>query len=469
MTRIGAIDQGTTSTRILVAEDERLEIAASATHTTRYPQPGWVEQDPLELLANIHTCIAAAGPLDANGIANQGESCLAWDARSGEPLTPVIVWQDNRTAAELAAFDPSVAARVTALSSLPLDAYFSASKFGWTMRNVPAAREARAAGRLRLGTTDAYFLDRLAGRFATDRATASRTSLMNVATGEWDTELCDIFGVPIECLPPIQPNVGDFGTIDGVPVLASIVDQQAALYGHGCRVSGDTKITFGTGAFALALSDGPVAPSRAGGLLPTIAWDLGAGPVHALDGGIYDVGSAIEWAIRAGVADSVADFQQFDAPPAIERGLVFVPAFSGLAAPDWDRDAAPLIIGLTPGSTKRDICQALLEGIALATADVCAAMRAAVPVTSPISIDGGVSRSAYFAQILADCLGADVLVRHFAERTSLGVAQLVRQGLGLVPLAVDEGLDRRYSPRANTTAWIERFHRARALARGWRQ
>lgn len=468
MTRIGAIDQGTTSTRILVADGDALTIAASFKHATRYPRPGWVEQDPRELLANIRACIAAAGPLDALGLANQGESCLAWDAVSGEPLSPVIVWQDNRTAPDLTALDPATAARITALSSLPPDAYFSASKFGWIMRNVPAAREAHAKGRLRLGTTDAFFLDRLTGRFATDRATASRTSLMNMATGEWDTELCAIFGIPLECLPPIRPNIADFGAIDGIPVRASIVDQQAALYGHGCRRPGDAKITFGTGAFALAISDGPVSPASAGGLLPTVAWDLGSGPAYALDGGVYDVGSAVDWAIRASLATGVADFQHFDVPPAIERGLVFVPAFSGLAAPDWDRTAAPLIIGLTAEMTASDIRQALLEGIALSTAAVLAAMHKTIPISDAISIDGGASQSTYFAQFLADCLGVRVVARAFADRTALGVAQLVATALGAPPPAAATQADRAYDPHPRP-GLTERFARARALARGWRE
>lgn len=428
--RIGAIDQGTTSTRILIVDTAtgEMQIAASRTHTTRHPRHGWVEQDPLEILANIRACIAAAGPLDALGLANQGESCLAWDALSGEPLSAVIVWQDSRTAGALAAMDAVQAARVTQLSSLPLDAYFSASKLGWILRNIPAAQEAHAAGRLRLGTTDAFYLERLTGVFGTDRATASRTSLMNFASCEWDAELRAIFGVPIECLPPIRVNVGEFGAVDGVPMRASIVDQQAALYGHGCRAPGDAKVTFGTGAFVLALTDGPVAPEAAGGLLPTVAWDLGDGPRYALDGGVYDVGSAIEWAIRAGLAGSVADFQSFDAPPAIDRGLVFVPAFSGLAAPAWDRSAAPLIIGLSPEMGRADLCQALLEGVALSTAAVVEAAASSVTLRAPVSIDGGVSRSPYFAQFLADCLGRDVLVRSFAEQTAIGVAMLAAGG-----------------------------------------
>ncbi len=466
MTRIGAIDQGTTSTRILVAEGERLEIAASFTHTTRYPQPGWVEQDALEIAANIEKCIAAAGPLDALGLANQGESCLAWDAITRQPLSPVIVWQDSRTAGVL----PLDAAQTVArIAHLPLDAYFSASKLGWLLRELPEVQAAHRAGRLRLGTTDAFFLDRLAGRFATDRATASRTSLLDFRSGDWSPDLCALFGVPIECLPPILPNIADFGAIGSVPVHASIVDQQAALYGHCCRAPGDAKITFGTGGFALALTDGPVELASAGGLLPTIAWDLGNGPAYAIDGGIYDAGSAIDWAVRAGFADGISDFQQFSAPSAIERGLVFVPAFSGLAAPDWDRRAAPLIIGLSPNTTRQDICQALLEGIALCMADVCDTMRAVTRLGAPIAIDGGVSRSPYFAQFLADCLDTEIIVRHFADRTALGVALLIGEARGGAIVAPDARLDTRYAPRSFSRHWREKFRHARHLAQGWRE
>jgi glycerol kinase len=469
MTRIGAVDQGTTSTRILVADGESVGIAASFTHATRYPHPGWVEQDPLEIASNIERCIAAAGRLDALGLANQGESCLAWDAVTREPLSPIIVWQDNRTADWLIALPSDAAETVARIAHLPVDAYFSASKLGWLLRELPQVQAAHRAGRLRLGTTDAFFLDRLAGRFATDPATGSRTSLMDFATGEWSSDLCNLFGVPIECLPAIMPNIGDFGAIGGVPVRASIVDQQAALYGHGCRVPGDAKITFGTGGFALAVTDGPVELSAAGGLLPTVAWDLGAGPIYAIEGGVYDVGSAIEWAIRAGLADSVADFQKFELPSAAERGIVFIPAFSGLAAPDWDRTAAPLIIGLTAETTKRNICQALLEGIAFCTADVIDAMRRVVSVDRPIAIDGGVSRSPYFVQFLADCLSTEVVVPRFSDRTALGVASLLGDSMSVAVGVAGESSAGRVPPSTSYNQQRIRFREARSLSRGWRQ
>jgi glycerol kinase len=211
-----AIDQGTTSTRVMLASDDgNPEIRYSIRHAQHRPKPGWVEHDAAELLANVQTCAAIAGEVSAIGLANQGESCMAWNAETGEPLSPVIVWQDNRTADVIQRLrseghEPFVLAR----AGLPLDSYFSASKLAWILENVPEARDAMRRGRLRMGTTDAYFLDRLTRVFATDVSTASRTSLMNLDTLQWDQELCRIFGVPSEHLPEIRPTVGSFGELD---------------------------------------------------------------------------------------------------------------------------------------------------------------------------------------------------------------------------------------------------------------
>ena len=285
--RIAALDQGTTSTRVLVAsQDGSADIQLALRHQQHHPQSGWVEHDPLELLANLQRCLEASGRVDAIGLANQGESCMAWDARSGEPLSPLIVWQDNRTTPHIERLRASGAeALVLERSGLPLDAYFSASKLGWIVEHLPAARRALKAGRLRLGTSDAWFLDRLCGTFATDVTTASRTALMNLAEGRWDPDLCALFGVPIECLPEIRDTVGHFGVIGNTPLTASVVDQQASLYGHGCRQPGDAKITFGTGAFALTLSGERIIRSPETGLLATIAWQIDGKPVYAMDGG----------------------------------------------------------------------------------------------------------------------------------------------------------------------------------------
>ena len=448
--RVAAIDQGTTSTRLLVVEDGVAEIRYAVRHRQEHPRPGWVEHDPLELLANVRACAEAAGPTVAMGLDNQGESCLAWNGATGEPLSPVIVWQDNRTGEAVQRLRASGAEGVTLeRAGLPFDPYFSASKLAWLLGEVGHRPS------LRLGTTDAWFLDRLTGRFATDVTTASRTSLMNLATCSWDEELCRLFGVPMECLPEIRPSVGEFGAIFGVPVTAAVVDQQAALYGHGCRAVGDAKVTFGTGAFALALTGDEIVRVPERGLLPTVAWRIGEETVHAVDGGVYDAGAAVEWAGRLGLYADLAELDAFSEPPAIERGLVFVPALSGLACPHWDRSAGALWLGMTAGTSRRDLCQSLLEGIALRTAEVVAAMAEHVPLAERLSIDGGLARSRYFAQFLADATGCTILRHGFDELTAFGCAALAARGL-------DETLT---MPAAGSTVFEPYSPNSMALAR----
>ncbi|MFB2551893.1 FGGY family carbohydrate kinase [Ensifer soli] len=466
--RIAAIDQGTTSTRCLVISEDGAgrvltQVAASRRHAQHHPAAGWVEHDAEELLANIRAVLAAAGPVDAIAIANQGESCLAWDAMTGAALSPVIVWQDARTAQALEALGPAADARSKAVTGLPLDPYFSASKLAFLIRNVPAVAAAHAAGRLRLGTTDAFFLDRLAGAFATDLATASRTGLLDLSEGVWSEEMCALYRVPIGCLPEIRPVDAGFGLIDGVPVQASIVDQQAALYGHGCRQPGDCKITFGTGAFLLAVS-GAERP-EAGGLLPTIGWmrDREA-PVYAIEGGVYDAGAALEWLKRLRLYDEVTELDGFDGPSAISRGIAFVPALSGLAAPYWDRNAAPLMIGMDHATSRQDLCRAAIEGIALLTAGLIDAAGPAVGGAAAISIDGGVSQSRYFARCLASASGRSITLPAMHELTALGLAELC--GIDGAPVRADA---RHVSPdNTLTPADRRRFHAAVERARGWR-
>ncbi|MDT8843551.1 FGGY family carbohydrate kinase [Paraburkholderia fungorum] len=473
--RIAAIDQGTTSTRVLVAdEDGQVAIAHAVRHQQHHAQPGWVEHSALELLANVRACVEAAGSVDAIGLDNQGESCLAWDARTGEPLSDVIVWQDRRTEAWIDELRAQDAQTLTlARAGLPLDAYFSASKFGWLLRHNERVRASLAAGSLRLGTTDAWFLERLTGRCATDITTASRTSLMNLATGEWDEELCSLFGVPIECLPPIRATVGEFGHIGATPVTAAIVDQQAALYGHGCRETGDAKITFGTGAFALALTGSQIVRVPDDGLLPTVAWQIGDEVTYAVDGGVYDASSTIEWASRLGLFGDLSEIERFDAPPAISRELAFVPAFSGLACPHWDRSAGALWLGMTGATTRTDLCQSMLEGIAMSAADVIDAMREHVGVTDRLSIDGGLARNGYFVQFLADVLERTIVTRSFHELTAYGCAALAARGLhgrdGTLPdHDSDTLLFEPRRPMATVREWRARFTDAVNRAKRWR-
>jgi glycerol kinase len=467
--RIVAIDQGTTSTRALVVEkDGSARLVHSERHRQHHPGAGLVEHDGEELIANIRTCLAAAGKADAIGIDNQGESCLAWDARTKKPISPVIVWQDARTADRVDRLKAEGAEALTlARAGLPLDPYFSATKLRWLLEHAENALDLAQAGRLRLGTTDAFFLDRLTGVCATDVTTASRTSLMNLETGEWDSDLCALFGVPGECLPQIRPTVGSFGEIDGIPVTASMVDQQAALYGHGCRAAGDIKITFGTGAFALGVTGEKIVRLPERGLLPTIAWQIGASRSYAVDGGVYNAGSAVEWALRLGLTSDLAALDAFDRAPAIERSLAFVPALSGLACPHWDRSAAGLWIGMGLETDARDLLQALLEGIALRTAEVIDAMSAALPVGSKISVDGGLVRSDYFVRFLAACLNRSVVVRAFDELTAFGCAGLAA-AIGGYSLTVPRQGERIIEPAADGTAWRARFAQAVSRAKGWR-
>ncbi|MCW1918141.1 FGGY-family carbohydrate kinase [Rhodobacter sp. KR11] len=447
--RILALDQGTTSTRLLQADPD-LRVLGQRRHQTFYPGPERVEMDGAEILSHCRQLLTLAGPADALGLANQGESCLAWDRVTKAPLSPVISWQDRRTLGDLARLEP-LAEEVRALSGLPLDPYFSAAKLGQLARAHPGAR---------LGTTDAFLLDNLTGHFATDRATASRTGLMNLDRGEWDARLCQIFGVPLGALPEIRPTLAGFGTAQGAPVTAAITDQQAALYGHGCRNPGEAKITFGTGAFALALTKGRPHPK---GILPTVAWDLG-GITYALDGGVQDAGSAVDWALRAGIAQSLDDFAGFDTP-AIARGLAFLPAFSGLGAPHWDRTAAPLIIGMGPDTTRRDLCQALLEGLAFQTAALVAEIAEHVPLMG-LFIDGGISSNSYFAGFLATVTQRPVTLAGTQECTAFGAASLAARALGVTLTPPPPGPTHQPGPPA--PEWAARFDAALTRARGWR-
>jgi glycerol kinase len=432
--QILAIDQGTTSTRALLMDDSgRLAPLLSLDHRQHYRAPGHVEHDPDELLANVARCLAAGGDAAVVGLDNQGESCLAWDASDGTPVSPVIVWQDDRTAAVTGAMaEEGAGPEVMARAGLPLDPYFSASKLGWIVRYVPRARDLAARGTLRLGTTDAFFRDRLTGRFETDVATASRTSLMNLATGEWDEELCRLFGVPLEALPAIGPTSGRLGALPGGLTLgASIVDQQAALYGHGCRHAGEAKFTFGTGGFAQCVTGALRRPEKPGPL-PTVAWQRdGEGVTYALDGGVYAAAAAVNWARNLGLFAGYDEIGAFPAPAAIDRGIAFVPALAGLGCPHWDRSARGSWLGLGLADGRADLMQALLEGIAFRSAEVLAAMEAEQPFTGPLSVDGGMSRNPYFVSFLAEVSGRDILLSVEPELTAAGVARMAAEAVGI--------------------------------------
>jgi len=472
-----AIDQGTTSTRALVVEPSGSHrIVKAIEHKQHYPAHGWVEHNPEELIQNIQICIDAgcknsSSNIAAIGLDNQGESCLAWNADTKQAVSPVIVWQDNRTQATI---DKLIAEGrqdwVLDKAGLPLDSYFSASKLAWILENIPEAKTLQQQGKLRLGTTDAFFLDRLTNHFVTDITTASRTSLMNLNTGQWDEELCKLFAVPIESLPEIVATTGNFGTITSngkeIPVTASVVDQQAALFGHGCRNAGDAKITFGTGAFALVVTGDRPLKSPEQGLLPTVAWQLqNSTPVYALDGGVYSAGSAINWAKSLGLFKNFAQINQYSQSTAIERGLVFVPALSGLGCPHWDRRAGGLWLGLSLNTEPADMMQSILEGIAFRAAEVITAMDLITPIGDKISIDGGVSLNPYFGQFLANVLNRQVAVKPFTELTAMGTARLAGQNIQATDIIT--GSSQCYSPKAINSYLTDKFTDAVSRAKNW--
>ena len=470
--RIAGIDQGTTSTRVLALDEiGDLRVLHSVEHQQIYPQKGWVEHDPEELIRNIQTCANAAGKIDALGIDNQGESCLAWDAVTKEALSPVIVWQDNRTIAEIERLKADgKEAETLARAGLPLDPYFSASKLAWIVENLPAARTALTRGTLRLGTTDAFFLDRLTGRFVTDVSTASRTSLLNPERLQWDETLCEIFNVPIECLPEIVPTTGDFGTLQTdagpVPVTASVVDQQAALFGFGCRERGDAKITFGTGAFALMITgDHPINKAK-DGLLPTVAWQKnGQAPVFALDGGIYTASAALNWAKSLGLFSDFADINAFHDPPAIDSDLAFVPALAGLGCPHWHPRTRGVWAGLSLDHSATQMVQSILEGVAFRAAEVVEAFNKCVPMSASVRVDGGMSKNPYFIQFLANATQREIRPAIMPELTGLGTIQLACDVLDYVPETRSQFGT--FLPEPKQKPPLDQFKQAVAMARDW--
>jgi glycerol kinase len=470
--KVLCVDQGTTGTKAFTYDDAgNFTKIASFEHQQIYPQSGWVEHDAEELLRHIAQCIKKAGKVDAIGIANQGETIVAWDSETGKPIYNAIVWQDDRTKNATENLKSEGAEKTTQQKAgLPLDPYFSASKMRWIIDHVPEAKSLLSENRLRLGTSDAYFLARLTGNFVTDVTTASRTSLMSLDTLQWDDDLCALFGVPRECLPDIKSTTGPFGEIGDIPVTTSMVDQQAALFGHGCMKPGDAKITLGTGAFALAISGTQRPEKNASGLLPTVAWQIAGQPaLFAVDGGVYNAASAVNWAKGLGLFANYDEINDFKTESAIARGLVFVPALSGLACPHWDRNASGLWLGLGLDTTKQDMMQAVLEGVAMRASEVVKAMNRQGGKGDFISIDGGLANNPYFGQFLANALNRIVVVAGSADLTALGTARMAMVGAGAKTLPPLPKPLHSYIPNAPLSAALHsRFDIAILRSKGWK-
>ena len=438
--RYAGIDQGTTSSRVLVLDESGdFKIAHVCDHRQITPNKGWVEHDPEELITNLIDCIEKAGDIDAIGIDNQGETVVAWDSQTGTAVYNAIVWQDSRTQDVIAKLkEQGHETYVKQTCGLPLDPYFSASKLSWILENVPKAKELLAQNRLMLGTSDAFFLYRLCGVYATDYNTASRTSLLNLKTLTWDEKLCEIFNIPIKALPPIKDTIGIFGYYKSksgreIPVTASIVDQFAGLYGHGCRAPGDAKITFGTGAFLQSLTgyEPPVCDDS--GLLPMLAWKFpNQKPIFGLDGGVYNAASAVNWVKKLGLFTDFSEISNYKDDYAFKKDVYFIPALSGLACPYWDRTAAALWAGMTLDTTRDDMIKSCLEGVAFRANTVLTAMNKVSPQKFSLSVDGGMSVNPYFMQFLANLCKSEISVPSCPELTALGSALLARAGLGVL-------------------------------------
>ena len=464
------IDEGTTGVKAALF-DERLRPVREARRNkvNRHPQPGWVEQDGEEVLDAVVGAVAELlddppGEVVAAGLDHQGESVLAWDAESGRPLSPIVVWQDKRSQAildELGGSEDEIRAR----SGLPLDPYFSAGKLAWLLGHDDAVQRAHDAGTLRMGTVDSFLCDRLGAGFATDASTASRTQLHALGTPGFDPWLCERFGVPADVLPDVRETIGELGVLRHdswpveLPLTGRVVDQQAALAGAGCVVPGRVKATYGTGVFILA-HVGDAVPEPAGGLLPTVAWRIGGRTEYAIDGGVFSAGAMLEWLCRElGVAESPVALGRLARGADGSAGARVLPALAGIGAPWWRPDARAVLSGVHGGTTAANVARAALEGIAWRVADVVAAVRETVEVAT-LRVDGGLTNEPLLLQLQADTIGAPVEAAG-ADATVLGSAALAAVGSGVIDSLTElpEMLpaDRRVEPRRDG-AWRAAEH-----------
>jgi len=439
MTYLLGVDEGTSAVKAVLYDSDLQPVSeARREKPLTHPQPGWVEQDPEAILTAVvgavgEAIVDAPGEIVACGLDHQGESVLAWNAESGEPLTPVLTWQDKRSQEVLDRLEAEgQGERVRELSGMPLDPYFSAGKLTWLLEHDEAVRSALGAGTLRLGTVDSFLCDHLGAGFATDPSTASRTQL---GAPEWDDELLEIFGVPRECLPEIQDTAGDLGVLSHeswpveLPLRARCVDQQAALAGSGCTVPGRVKATYGTGVFVLAHA-GDERPQPEGGLLPTVAWRTGGTVEWAIDGGVFTAGALLEWLCRdLGIAADPPALSAAAGEVIDSKGVRILPALAGLGAPWWRSDARAVIAGLDAGVGPGHICLAALEGIAWRVADVVDAVRESIEV-EVLRVDGGLTNSETLLQLQADACGIPVEPRA-VDATALGAAALAAVGVGI--------------------------------------
>ncbi len=476
------IDQGTTSTRSMVfGPDMAVVSRAQAEFAQHYPQPGWVEHDPEDLwrsaAATARDAVAGAGlearSIAAIGIANQRETTVVWDRRTGRAIGNAIVWQDRRTVGACEALSAAGHDRlVNQRTGLRLDPYFSATKIGWLLDTVAGARARAEAGELAFGTVDSFLLWRLTGGavHATDATNASRTLLCDINTGQWDPNLLRLFGIPASMMPDIRDSAGLFGTtalLGGEVAIRGVAgDQQAALVGQACLSPGMVKATYGTGAFVLLhVGDQPVPSSH--GMLTTIALQRGGKRTYAIEGAIFSAGTGVQW-LRDGLGliRDAADMDGLAARADTAQQVYLVPAFTGLGAPHWDSHARAMLTGMTRGTTRNELARAVLESVAYQTRDLLEAMLRDAGLSGEIvlRVDGGMTASDWTMQFLADMIGLGVDRPHCLETTALGAGYLAGLDAGIYPEPAEFqarwALERRFSPA------LPEAERARKWA-GW--
>jgi glycerol kinase len=443
-----AIDQGTTNTKaLLVSGAGQIFCVRSRAMQVAHPQPGWAEQSATAIweavAALIAELVAAAPDIDIAGLAlsNQRETIVLWDARTGEPLAPAVLWQCRRSEARCAALrDAGHAPDIAARSGLGIDPLFPAAKIGWLLDSVPDARARAARGELRCGTIDSWLLWKMTGGqvHATDHSNASRTQLFNIETLQWDPALAALFDVPLAILPTVRGSDSLFGTVapglmplpPETPIHGVMGDSHAALFYHGGRQAGATKVTIGTGSSVMSATPYPVRSTH--GLSNTIAWHRGGVVQHALEGNISISGRAVAFAAGLLGLDDEDALTALAASVPDNGGVVFVPALVGLGAPHWCSEARGAISGLSVGTRPAHVARAALEAIALQIADVVVAMEADLGMQVPqIAVDGGATRNHLLMQLLADLTGRVVIRPHVAQASALGVARLAAQAMGI--------------------------------------
>lgn len=424
-----AIDLGTTSNRVL-AIDESGSVSAIGQRefAQSFPKPGWVEHDPLEILSTTQACLddvlKQVSDVQAIGLTNQRETIVAWDKRTGKPIYPAIVWQCRRTADFCQQLAPHRDA-IKEKTGLFLDPYFSASKLRWILNQYDGD-----ATHVLAGTVDTWVLWHLTGHHVTDTSNASRTMLIDLRTGQWDSELLDLFEIPRAILPEIHPSNASFGSYRGIPITGVLGDQQAAFFAQGGFRDGIIKNTYGTGLFLMSGTGDK--PAHTESLISTVAWQLDDQRSYALEGSVFIGGAIIQW-LRDGLQmfSDAADSESLATDVTDNAGVYLVPALTGLGAPYWQPHATGLLTGLTRGTTTAHVTRAALESMTYQTVDIVAAM---IPHTGPLTalrVDGGATSNAFLMQFQADMLNTPVQCASISETTALGAAFMAGLGAGI--------------------------------------